>query len=451
MKRVVITGLGIIAPNGIGSEQFWSNCLEQHCAAEKIPSYWKEFGDYTSNIWAPLPQFDFTSLGISKTDLLQLDKNSILALIAANEAFQSAGLKPTLIDEKYKISKLEEVDSQKCGVFAGTGAGGITSLIEAHSSHVLYKSRERVRKIAEEVQSNDVRKALVNTLRFMDSSPRLNPYTASMMMPNAVANILGIRYSIRGPNKSICTACSSGATAIGMAFESIQSGTIDLALSGGCDYLADDYGGVFKAFDSTGTLSRASKPSEYVSPFDKNRSGFLFSEGGAGLLVLEELEHALKRNAPIIAEIKDFSESFEAYNMMSMDPGGKTIETILKNLLKNTRPQDIDYINTHGTGTVINDEVESAKIQEIFGNTVLLNSTKGLTGHTLGASGAIEAAVCALSIRDQMLHGSPGLTTPIRDVSMVKNTQPSEIDKCINLSFAFGGNLCGMLIEKFKG
>jgi 3-oxoacyl-[acyl-carrier-protein] synthase II len=215
------------------------------------------------------------------------------------------------------------------------------------------------------------------------------------------------------------------------------------------EYLGDDYGGIFRAFDSAATLVRGDSPYQHC-PFDESRSGFLFSEGGAGALVLESRDHAEARGAPLIASIGGFSELFDPYSTMNMDPEGTRIEALERDLLSRcgVSPSMVDYINSHGTATVMNDQIQASVIERVFGDQVAVNSTKALTGHTLGACGAIEAAVTALSIYHQKTHGSPFLKNPIRPLNFVLNSGALRIRTAVSQSFAFGGHNAALLLEK---
>ena len=226
-------------------------------------------------------------------------------------------------------------------------------------------------------------------------------------MPNALSANLGIRFGFHGQNQTICLACTSGTTAVGVAARAIQRGELDIALTGGAEYLNDPHGSIFRGFDAARTLvQNCHYPKEANRPFDVGRSGFLFAEGGAGVLVLESFERAAKRGATIIAEIAGFAESFDAFSMMSISPGGEQIERMMDRVLAdvNVQQSDINYINAHGTGTEVNDREEANAIRKKFGPDVLVNATKSLIGHTIGASGALETIVTALTLRDGTAH-----------------------------------------------
>jgi 3-oxoacyl-[acyl-carrier-protein] synthase II len=241
--------------------------------------------------------------------------------------------------------------------------------------------------------------------------------------------------------------------AVGNAFRAIRDGRVDVAVSGGCEYFADEHGHIFRSFDVSGTLVRDYADSETANrPFDEKRSGFLFSQGGAAALVLEELEHAQRRGAPIMAELIGFAETFDAHSMMSLAPGGKQIERMIHAALDDAdlSPDDIDYINAHGTGTRNNDEIEAGVIDRVFGKSVRVNSTKSLLGHTIGASGAFEALVTALTLRDGMTHICKNLDTPLLDLNFVRNTDRFDPQIGLSQSFAFGGHNAAVVLRRFN-
>jgi 3-oxoacyl-[acyl-carrier-protein] synthase II len=272
-----------------------------------------------------------------------------------------------------------------------------------------------------------------------------------MSMPNTAAATLGIKYSLHGSNITVCNACAAGTTAIGRAYLAIRGGEADAALAGGVEYLRDDYGGIFRAFDAAKTLVDAGEdPSKANRPFDKARTGFLFAEGGAAILMMESLDHALARGARPLAEICSFAETFDAYSMMSPDPSGKHIELMLRAALTQAgiTALDIDYINAHGTGTVVNDDIEARTIERIFGDKPLVNSTKSLIGHSVGASGAIEVAVTALSIQSQTTHICKNLENPILPLRFVREAKAYPIQKALTQSFAFGGHNAAVVLSR---
>jgi len=275
---------------------------------------------------------------------------------------------------------------------------------------------------------------------------------ASMYMPNTVAAALGIHFSLRGPNHTYCQACASGTVAIGEAFRAVRDGEVDAAVAGGSEYFYDHHGYLFLAFDVAGTLVRhCDDPDGANRPFDKRRSGFLFSQGASAILTLEPLEEAVERRAPVIAEVMGYAESFDAYNMMAMAPGGEQIEQMIRASIEDAglAVDDIDYVNAHGTGTMSNDEIEADVLARIFGRKPLINATKSLIGHTIGASGAVEAAVLALSLHHQTTHPSRNLKEPIADLNFVTKAGDWPLAGGLSQSFAFGGHNAALVMNRF--
>jgi 3-oxoacyl-[acyl-carrier-protein] synthase II len=221
--------------------------------------------------------------------------------------------------------------------------------------------------------------------------------------------------------------------------------------NGGTEYLRDDTGGLFRGFDEAGTLSVYEGDPQYSNrPFDEDRSGFVFGEGGSGILVLEDYDKAIARDAKIYAEIKGYESFYDPYNIMVMEPEGKRITAMLEQLMHNggIAPSNVEYVNAHGTGTGTNDKIEAEVIERLLGKTPLVNSSKSLLGHTLGACGALEAIITALSIETQMVHPSLNIDNPVVDISYAHSTQQHRISHAITQSFAFGGHNAALLMAK---
>jgi 3-oxoacyl-[acyl-carrier-protein] synthase II len=451
MRRVVITGIGVVAPNGAQTEVFWDNCLKGIVSVAQIPEAWKSYYSSSSTIWAPLPPIDFFKYRLNRLEMMQSDMTAMLASAAAYQALSMAKVEALLTNEKKNSYTLQNIDASRIGVYIGTGIGGISSFAASEGNHVL----SAVQKLLSQENNGMIGSGrndseLSKVIRF---PPRYNPFSVTMSMPNTAAATLGIKYSIHGPNITVCNACAAGTTAIGRAFMAIRSGEADTALAGGVEYLYDDYGGIFRAFDTAKTLVKAGDdPLKANRPFDKARTGFLFAEGGAALLVIESLDNAIARGVQPIAEISSFAETFDAYSMMSPDPSGHHTECMLRTAISNSdiSTRDIDYINTHGTGTVVNDQIEANTIERIFGDKPLVNSTKSLIGHTIGASGAIEVAVTALSVQSQTTHICKNLEDPIVPLRFVREAKTYPIQKAITQSFAFGGHNAALVLSRLN-
>jgi len=387
-----------------------------------IPAAWTERATLHSRLWSPLPQIDPEALGIARTERLQLDPFAMLALGAAREALASAGFGLTPVERTRAFTVAGE-DAARFGVFMGTGIGGAYTFLHNHAQH-------------------------------LSRSPRYHPFVVSMLMPNACSAVIANKFSLHGPNVTYCIACASGTVSVGNAYRAVRGGELELALAGGAEFLNDEHGHIFRGFDIAGTLVRdCADPETANRPFDEKRSGFLFSQGGAALLVLEELEHALRRGAPILAELAGFAETFDAHSMMSMAPEGAQVERMIRACLADAglEAAAVGYVNAHGTGTRNNDEIESKVIERVFGRSVPVNSTKSLLGHTIGASGAFEALVTALTLRDGRTHINKNLQTPCCDLNYVRSTEPFHPQAGLSQSFAFGGHNAAVLLRRYNG
>jgi 3-oxoacyl-[acyl-carrier-protein] synthase II len=456
-RRVVITGIGIISPLGHSVEEFWNQALAGATAWGPVPEHWVNYGRTNSTIWAPLPSRDFTPWGISSVETGQLDRAEQIAIACSRQALDQAGIAYQLKNEKKNTNVVTNVDPAACGVFIGTGIGGASSLCAAIINHVAAPASMALASLRRSLPADDGGAHLATSLESIRSGlrapARYNPFCVSMSMPNGVSAVVGIKFGLHGRNATNAGACAAGTIAIGNGLRAVQSGELSIALAGGVEYLGDEWGGVFRAFDIVQTLVRAGEdPASANRPFDEKRSGFLFGEGGGAVLVLEELEHARRRSAQVIAEVTGYGETFDAHSVMMLDPSGVQLERMLALALGDAgrMATDIDYINTHGTSTVLNDETESAMLARVFGNRPLVNSTKGLIGHTIGASGAIEAAVTALSLRDQTTHVCANLEAPINGLRYVREPGQYPMDCAVSESFAFGGHNAALVLEAFR-
>ena len=436
--RVFITGIGVAAPTAIGTGPFWRACLDNVASIAAIPAHWLNYHHPASTLWAPLPEFDYLHYNINRIERMQIDMATVLGLCACKQAIDNAEFPTSLKDDKKNTFDIKGIDPSRCGVFMGTGMAGIASFAFNQAFHCFSPIKEL---LGEGSRADHL----------LRMPARFNPFAVSQIMPNSAAASMGIKYSITGPNTTFANACAAGTIAIGNGFRAIRSGKCDLAITGGTEYLADEFGGVFRGFDIAKTLIRdCAKPEKANRPFDQKRSGFLFAEGGAATLILESEKHARQRDAAPIAEVAAFAESFDAYSMMALDPEAGVIKKMIRDALDEAglTPDQIDYVNAHATGTQLNDEVEARVIDDIFGKRPAVNATKSLIGHAIGASGAIEAAVTALSIRDQAAHACKNLDNPVRDLNFVTTPAPCEIRAALKNSFAFGGHNAALVFVK---
>ena len=446
-RRVAVTGIGIVSSIGTSVQEFWRNCLEGRSVVEEIPPHWREYSDFKSTLWSPLPSIDYSARGITRAQGMQHDPVALNAILAAEEAISNAGWSRGDGDAGSAFA------DSGTGVYIGTGIGGAHTFLEDHLHPVSSRIKKRLEALAHDDDLNAEQRGAMSSMASQLHHPRrISPFMASMYMPNTVAAALGIHFSLRGPNHTYCQACASGTTAIGEAFRAVRDGEVDTAVAGGSEYFYDHHGYLFLAFDVAGTLVRdCDDPDSANRPFDRRRSGFLFSQGASAILTLEPLEEAVERQAPVIAEVVGYAESFDAYNMMAMAPGGEQIEQMIRASIEDAglAVDDIDYVNAHGTGTLINDELEADVLARVFGRKPLINATKSLIGHTIGASGAVEAAVLALSLHHQTTHPSRNLKDPIADLNFVTEAGDWPLTGGLSQSFAFGGHNAALVMNRF--
>lgn len=288
---------------------------------------------------------------------------------------------------------------------------------------------------------------LVDQLIQFDTKQKMYSMMIPLTIQSAIASWVTIVLGTHGMSSVINMACASSTTSVGICYESILNGKCDMAVCGGTSYIGDRNLTMFKGFEYLKCSSTNKEGNVY--PFSKEKNGFLFSEGAACMLVIEELEHALKRGAEIYAEITGFACSSDAYNVVSMYPNGTIVENMLKKLVQGKK---VDYYNAHGTATILNDEVEAKIIQNVFGDAdsqPAINSSKAFLGHTLGASGAIELAVCADSIRHNKVHGNL-CGTILENLNYTPETREMQVDCAVSSSLGFGGHNSAIVVERYR-
>ncbi len=409
--KVVVTGVGAIAPNGNNVESFWSALIAGKSGIDSIKSY--DTTDHSVTIAGEVKNFDYED-HLDRKDTRKLDRFSIFALVAAKEAIDNSKLDSSTLDP------------DKIGVILGSGVGGVATLIE---------------------QQNVIQ----------DRGPkRVSPHFVPKMIANIAAGHIAIRWNLKGPNQTIVSACASGTDAIGIALRLIQAGDADAIVTGGSE--ASVLPLTIAGFANMRALStRNNDPQAASRPFDLDRDGFILGEG-SGILVIETEKHALARNAPILAELAGYAATDDAYHVTQPSEGGiggaKAMQRAIANAGLN--PKDISYINAHGTSTPYNDKNESKAIRAVFGEYVdklKVSSTKSMTGHLLGASGAVEAIASVKAIQQQIAPPTINYQTPDPEcvLDYIPNkAQSFEINSVMSNSFGFGGHNGVLVFKKYR-
>ena len=370
-KRVVITGLGVISPVGIGKEEFWNALLAGKSGIGPITHF--DAAEYSARIAGEVNDFDVTKFGVDRKEARHMDRSTQFAVAAAKLALDDSGL------------NLDEADRDRVGTVIGSGIGGMETL------HNLYKGL------------------------FEKGPSRVNPFVVPKMIGNMASGQVSIVFGLRGHCASIVTACATGTNSIGDAYRMIQRGELDAAVAGGTEAAVSP--GAVAGFAAMKALSTRNDEPELASrPFDKDRDGFVMGEG-SGIVVLEELEHAKKRGAHIYAEVGGYGSNADAYHITAPAPEGIQQAKCMKLAIDDAglEPSAVDYINAHGTSTHLNDLNESLAIAKVFGEhaqKLLISSTKSMTGHLLGAAGAIEAIASALTIETSKVHPTVNCIEP---------------------------------------
>ena len=416
MKRVVITGMGIVSPVGTGIEYAWKNIVNGVSGVRKIDTF--DVSDLSSQI-AGLPIIG-TDAGQYNPDAVvdareqrKMDKCIVYGMVAADEAIRDAGL----IDY--------DGDKSRMGVSIGAGIGGLNTIYD-------------------------------NCVELYANGPRhISPFFIPKVIINMTAGHVSIKYGLKGPNLSVVTACASAAHSIGEAVRLIQHGDADVMVAGGAEGAVGKIG--VAGFCAMKALStRNDEPTKASRPWDKERDGFVMAEG-AGILVLEEYEHAVARGAKIYAEVAGYGLSGDAYHITAPAPGGEGGLRAMQAALKDAgmQPGDVDYINAHGTSTGLGDLGELSAVQTLFaGTNVSMSSTKSMTGHLLGAAGGVEAIFCVMAIRDGIVPPTINLENPeeaVGDFDLVPNVAKQRpVNVALSNSFGFGGTNASLIIKRFE-
>ncbi len=410
MKRVVITGMGTVNPNGLNVNEFWENIKANKLGLSFVDQF--DVTDFPVKVVGSVKDFDVTKCGIEKKEAKRMDRFTQMSVYSALQALEDCG------------SDLKDLDPFRVGTIVGVGIGGHNLMAEEHA-------------------------------RFMAKPDKVSVFYIPMMIANMAAGQIAMKTGFKGDNFATVTACASSTHAIGEAFRKIKDGYLDACIAGGAEACISRF--TLTGFNNMKALSKAETLEEASTPFDANRQGFVLGEG-AGCLVLEELEHAKARGAKIYAEIAGYGATTDAYHMTSPSPTGEAASVAMKNAYTEAglKAEDVNYINAHGTSTGLNDKYETTAIKLALGeaaNKVVVNSTKSMIGHLLGGAGAVEAIVTALSIKNNLVHKTLGYKTPDPECDLdyaVDSNREMTVNAALSNSLGFGGHNATICLKKYN-
>ena len=409
--RVVVTGMGALAPNGNSVSEYWDALTAGQSGIDHITYF--DTTDFPVKIAGEVSNFDPEQY-FDRKEVRKLDPFSVYALVASNEAIQMSGL------------DAGGFDPQRAGVMLGCGIGGITTLL---AEHVVLQNR---------------------------GARRISPFFVTKQIANIAGGQIAIKWNLQGPNQTVTSACASATDAIGLALRLIQSGSADIMVAGGTEASICDL--PLAGFSTIRALCNAADPPQSASrPFDKDRGGFVMGEG-AGILVLETEEHAVSRGATILGELAGYGSTNDAFHVTQPAQGGAGAVKAMQLAMEDAgaEPEEVDYINAHGTSTPYNDKNETAAIKTVFGDharKLKISSTKSMTGHLLGASGGIEAIASLKAIEKQTIPPTINYTTPDPDCDLdyVPNTaEETQVNSVLSNTFGFGGHNAVVFMRKWQ-
>ena len=409
--RVVVTGMGALAPNGNNVSEYWDALTAGQSGIDHITYF--DTTDFPVKIAGEVSNFDPEQY-FDRKEVRKLDPFSVYALVTSNEAMQMSGL------------DAGGFDPQRAGVMLGCGIGGITTLL---AEHVVLQNR---------------------------GARRISPFFVTKLIANIAGGQIAIKWDLQGPNQTVTSACASATDAIGLALRLIQSGSADIMVAGGTEASICDL--PLAGFSTIRALCNAADPPQSASrPFDKDRGGFVMGEG-AGILVLETEDHAVSRGATILGELAGYGSTNDAFHVTQPARGGAGAVKAMQLAMEDAgaEPEEVDYINAHGTSTPYNDKNETAAIKTVFGDharKLKISSTKSMTGHLLGASGGIEAIASLKAIEKQTIPPTINYTTPDPDCDLdyVPNTaQETQVNSVLSNTFGFGGHNAVVFMRKWQ-
>jgi len=409
--RVVVTGMGVLAPNGNSVSEYWNALTAGQSGIDHITYF--DTTDFPVKIAGELSDFDPEQY-FERKEVRKLDPFSVYALVASNEALQMSGL------------DAGGFDSHRAGVMLGCGIGGITTLL---AEHVVLRNR---------------------------GARRISPFFVTKLIANIAGGQIAIKWDLQGSNQTVNSACASATDAIGLALRVIQSGTADIMVAGGTEASIRDL--PLAGFSKIRALCNTADPPQSASrPFDKDRSGFIMGEG-AGIIVLETEEHAKSRGATILGELAGYGSTNDAFHVTQPSEGGAGAVKAMQLAMEDAgaEPEEVDYINAHGTSTPFNDKNETVAIKTVFGDharKLKISSTKSMTGHLLGASGGIEAIAALKAIEKQIIPPTINYMTPDPDCDLdyVPNiAEETQVNSVLSNTFGFGGHNAVVFMRKWQ-
>lgn len=411
MNKIVITGMGAVTPIGIGLEPFWQSLMEGKSGASVVTTF--DVSSYPCRIAADVKNFDPAAF-IEKKKIKRMDRFTQFAMAGAKMALEQSGL------------DLSKENPERIGVIVGSGIGGLQT-IEEELETLLKKGPRRV-----------------------------TPFLIPKLISNMAAGEIAIAYGFAGPNYAVASACATANNAIGEALRHLRYGDADVMVCGGAEAAITQLG--LSGFSQAGALAESynDRPEKASRPFDKNREGFLMGEG-AGIVILETEDHARKRGANILAELAGYGTTDDAYHITSPSPEGKSQTRAVRQALEDAKIQqdEVNYINAHGTSTLINDKAETLVIKTVFGERakkIPISSTKSMTGHLLGAAGGVELIATILSMQKGRIHPTINYETPDPDCDLdyVPNTpREGKVTCAISNSFGFGGHNAVLVVKTY--
>lgn len=409
-KRAVITGMGVVSSLGMGVDEFWKSIKEGKCGISTLTKF--DNTNFPTKVAAQVTNFDPTAF-IDRKEAKRMDRYTQFAVAASKMAVEMSGL------------DMEKVNKNRLGVLIGSGIGGIETFEEQHSV-------------------------------YLEKGPgRVSPFFIPMMIANMASGTVAIQYGAKGFNECVVTACATSTNAIGDAFKVIQRGDAEVMITGGAEAPVTPM--AFAGFCSMKAMSTTEDPMDACKPFDADRNGFIMGEG-AGIVVLEELEHAKARGANIIAEVVGYGSTDDAYHITAPAPEGEGGARCMQAAIDDAgiKPEEVQYINAHGTSTELNDKNETFAVKTVFGEharILAISSTKSMTGHLLGAAGGIEAIITALSLKEGFLPPTINYKKPDPecDLDYVPNVgRKAEIKYALSNSLGFGGHNATLAFKKYE-